>query len=384
MKIKVDHPATRDSRHGVVTVTRRVVSQNGLLGLYRGYTMGATREGESMGVELNWKWGWHVERMYRRYFSMTCWLLTVQFVESHCWSIIYHHYHSYIIYNQSYTYNIIFTIQYGQTFVLEGFSHQFAPALVPFFNAGRFMAFTGIFCSSYMAINPMVKSELQKQDLDTWCYQVFFSLRSWEVDGLNMRGGNDRDCCAGVLRGWSRWSWFVGYAASIWIAGDICASVALSTTMTIRDIRISYLAGSSWVLLVSSHVWEDEKMTTYYEHDDVNFFVPGTAMMFANCTKEISDNTATLISSATWPKRSLHISGRGSTSYYRLIYVFQNKTKSWGYTWLHLIPFDYPIGTGSIHQWKDRSFEPSRCFRALWAQLYHIQQIPWRPACKQE
>ena len=36
------------------------------------------------------------------------------------------------------------------------------------------MAFTGIFCSSYMAINPMVKSELQKQDLDTWCYQVFF------------------------------------------------------------------------------------------------------------------------------------------------------------------------------------------------------------------
>lgn len=58
----------------------------------------------------------------------------------------------------------------------------------------------------------------------------------------------------GVLRGWSWWSWFVGYAASIWIAGDICASVALFTMMTIRDIRISYLAGSWWVLLVSSHV----------------------------------------------------------------------------------------------------------------------------------
>ena len=25
----------------------------------------------------------------------------------------------------------------------------------------------------------------------------------------------------------------------------------------------------------------------------------------------------------------------------RLIYLFQNKTKSWGYTWLHLITFDY-------------------------------------------
>ena len=152
MNIKVDHPATRDSRHGVVTVTRRVVSQNGLLGLYRGYTMGATREGGSMGVELNWKWGWRVERMYRRYFWMTCWLLTVQFVESHCWRIIYDHYHSYIIYNQSYTYNIIFTIQYGQTFVLEGFSHQFAPALVPFFNA------------------PLV---------DSWPLQEFFAARIW-------------------------------------------------------------------------------------------------------------------------------------------------------------------------------------------------------------
>ena len=150
-----------------------------------------------------------------------------------------------------------------------------------------------------------------------------------------MRGGNDRDCCAGVLRGWSRWSrwsWFVGYAASIWIAGDICASVALSTTMTIRDIRISYLARSSWVLLVSSRVWEDEKMMTYYEHDDVNFFVQGTAMMFANRTKEISDNTATLISSATWPKRCLYISGRGSTSY--LLISKQNQIMG-----VHLITF---------------------------------------------
>ena len=149
-----------------------------------------------------------------------------------------------------------------------------------------------------------------------------------------MRGGNDRDCCAGVFRGWSRWSWFVGYAASIWIAGDICASVALSTTMTIRNIRISYLAGSSWVLLVSSHVWEDEKMMTYHEHDNVNFFVQGTAMMFANRTKEISDNTATLISSATWPKRSLYISGRGSTSY--LLISKQNQIMG-----VHLITFDY-------------------------------------------
>lgn len=193
-----------------------------------------------------------------------------------------------------------------------------------------------------------------------------------------MRGGNDRDCCAGVPRGWSRWSWFVGYAASIWIAGDICASVALSTTMTIRDIRISYLAGSSWVLLVSSHVWEDEKMMTYYEHDDVNFFVQGTAMMFANRTKEISDNTATLISSATWPKRSLHISGRGSTSY--LLISKQNHGGTLDYIFDYIwLPnwHTHPSVKGSIPS-------VSRCFRALWAQLYHIQQIPWRPACKQE
>ena len=65
---------------------------------------------------------------------------------------IYDHYHSDVIYHACYTYTTIFIIQYWQAFVLVGLSHQFGPALVPFFNA------------------PLV---------DSWPLQEFFAARIW-------------------------------------------------------------------------------------------------------------------------------------------------------------------------------------------------------------
>ena len=71
------------------------------------------------------------------------------------------------------------------------------------------MAFTGIFCSSYMAINPMVKSELHKQDLDTRCWCFFFFVAGWTWMFEHVLGIIE---IGDMLPGWS---WFVGYAASI-------------------------------------------------------------------------------------------------------------------------------------------------------------------------